>query len=126
MIDSRSLYRSRVAILTLATATTLTLAAFGCAGGESARPEAHDAGRSDAGQSTAAPEVTYEPAYPADVSEEDLSAADAGQQTVTHSHGGEEHSHGEDDHTHDEGHAHDDGDASDDDGGSDDEHGHGV
>ena len=47
-------------------------------------------------------DLTYEPAYPADVSSEGLDADDTAQQT-THSHGGEGHSHGEDSHTHDEG-----------------------
>ena len=40
----------------------------------------------------ASEEVTYEPAYPEDVSAEGLDADDAAQQE-THSHGGAEHSH---------------------------------
>lgn len=53
------------------------------------------------------PAVEYEPAYPSDVSSEELSESDVAQQE-THSHGeGEEHSHGEGDHEHGEGEAHD-------------------
>lgn len=50
-----------------------------------------------------AADVTYEPAYPAEVSEEGLSEEDAAQQQTTHAHGGEEHSHadeGDDGHDH--------------------------
>ena len=54
-----------------------------------------------------ADEVTYEPAYPADVSTEDLDTEDTAHQQ-THSHGVEEHSHGEDDHDHDESGSHED------------------
>lgn len=66
------------------------------------------------GEATAespASDVTYEPAYPTDVSEEGLSQEDTAQQQATHSHGGEEHSHGEgDEHSHGEGeHTHGDG-----------------
>jgi len=53
----------------------------------------------------ASSEVSYEPAYPEDVSSEGLSEDDVAQQE-THSHGGEEHSHDEDgiqdDHKHDD------------------------
>lgn len=47
-------------------------------------------------------EVAYEPAYPEDVSTEELTAGDTAQQR-THSHGGEEHTHDGpgDDHGHD-------------------------
>ena len=48
------------------------------------------------------PAVEFEPAYPADVSSEELSEADVAQQE-THSHGdGEEHSHAEGDPEHGE------------------------
>jgi hypothetical protein len=49
--------------------------------------------------------VAYEPAYPTEVSSEDLSESDVTQQETPHSHdGGEEHTHGdEEDHAEDEG-----------------------
>lgn len=53
--------------------------------------------------------VSYEPAYPAEVSADGLDADDAAQQEQAHSHGGDEHSHGEGAHEH---------------GGDGDEHGH--
>lgn len=54
-------------------------------------------------------EVTYEPAYPEEVSEQGLSDTDVAQQE-THSHGGEEHSHGDGDHSHGDGeHSHGEG-----------------
>ena len=51
--------------------------------------------------------VTYVPAYPEDVSSEDLSEDDVEQQQSTHSHGGDEHSHGDETHTHDDEEEHD-------------------
>lgn len=46
--------------------------------------------------------VTYEPAYPEEVSSEGLSEGDVAQQEASHSQGAdEEHSHGGDEHTHD-------------------------
>ena len=57
---------------------------------------------------TAAGEVEYEPAYPTDVSAEQLSAEDVEQQRATHTHEGEEDTHDEGEHTHggDSGHKH--------------------
>lgn len=58
--------------------------------------------------SEAEPAVEYEPAYPTDVSSEELSQDDVAQQEATHSHdGGEEHSHDEGDHDHGDGDDHD-------------------
>ncbi len=51
--------------------------------------------------------VTYVPAYPEDVSSEDLSEDDVEQQQSTHSHGGEEHSHDDETHTHNDDEEHD-------------------
>ena len=51
---------------------------------------------------TPSDEVAYEPAYPAEVSSEDLSAEDVSQQETAHSHGDGEHSHDDGDHTHGE------------------------
>lgn len=61
---------------------------------------------------TEATDVAYEPAYPAEVSPEGLSAEDTAQQTAAHTHGdGEPHVHGDgEDHTHGDGEAHTHGD----------------
>ena len=88
--------------------------AIGCQSGASSEPAVEEPAAADA----SAADVTYEPAYPTDVSEEGLSEDDTAQQQATHSHdGGEEHAHGEgEDHPHgagEEEHGHD---------GSDDDH----
>lgn len=78
---------------------SLLLPTIGCqseapnesATGEPAAAEAPSAAEAEA----AAADIGYEPAYPADVSEERLSEEDTAQQQSTHSHGGEEHSHAE-------------------------------
>ena len=67
--------------------------AIGCGG-----PSDHAAGEAAAPAAAASPAATvaFEPAYPAEVSAEGLSAQDAAQQETPHSHdGGEEHTHGE-------------------------------
>ena len=64
--------------------------------------EAATAKTSDAPQ-----EVVYEPAYPEEVSTEDLTDDDAAQQESSHSQGdGEEHTHGEDQGNDDDGQNH--------------------
>ena len=95
----------------------LTLLTTGCGGGEpSVQPPADAASTGGAATETAPTEqVTYEPAYPADVSEEGLREEDVAQQEK-HSHdGGEAHSHGEgDEHSDDHGdHAHGEGEGDD-------------
>lgn len=99
----------------------LVLLATSCRNGDRSEPSAAEEpaaaeAPATAGEATAdspAADVSYEPAYPADVSEEGLSEEDAAQQQTTHAHGGEEHSHAEEDgHAHGEGegeHSHDDG-----------------
>ncbi|MEM7048231.1 MAG: hypothetical protein AAF604_01170 [Acidobacteriota bacterium] len=53
------------------------------------------------GASAESPQPTYEPAYPDDVSADELSSSDVEQQGASHSHGGAEHRHGADeDHSH--------------------------
>lgn len=86
--------------------TLLALSTVACGGGpaeESPTGEPADAAET-------ASEVEYEPAYPEEVSDEELSEEDA-QQQATHAHGeGEEHAHGDDEghmHGDDEGHMHD-------------------
>lgn len=59
----------------------------------------------DGSESNTPAEVTFEPAYPTDVSTEELDADDTAQQQ-THSHGDGEHSHGEGEHSHDDEHSH--------------------
>lgn len=83
--------------------STLTIVSLGCRSGEPAPPD-------PAAESTPPPssnEVTYEPAYPTDVSSEGLGEEDVAQQQSgaqpVHSHGGDEHSH-EDDETADHDH----------------------
>jgi hypothetical protein len=76
--------------LVLAVATVLA----GC-GRTAEQSPAADAPAPAAAASPAAT-VAYEPAFPADVSAEGLSATDAAQQETPHSHeGGEEHTHAE-------------------------------
>lgn len=91
----------------------LTLLAAGCGGGEpSAESPAETASPAGAATDAATSEqLTYEPAYPADVSEEGLSEEDVEQLRVEHTHdGGEAHSHEGDEHDHEgEEHSHDDG-----------------
>jgi hypothetical protein len=54
--------------------------------------------------------VTYEPAYPEEVSAEALSDEDVSQQDAAHGHAeGAEHAHGDDQHSHGEGADHDHG-----------------
>ncbi len=70
-----------------------------------AETPAEDATPPDA--TTPAGEVTYEPAYPADVSSEGLSEEDTAQQEGSeHSHGGATHTHGEDESQADDEHEH--------------------
>jgi hypothetical protein len=77
------------------------------------------------GTASTASEVTYEPAYPTEVSEEGLDEEDVTQQTTTHSHGGAEHSHGDGEHSHeDEEHAHDEGEHAHDEEATHDDHRH--
>ena len=95
---------------------SIPLFALACQNGESAEP----AGEEPAAAEAPASDVTYEPAYPTDVSEEGLSEGDTAQQQATHSHGGDEHSHAEgEDHPHgeDEDHPHGEGEG---------EHSHGA
>lgn len=94
----------------------LTLLASGCGGGDtSAEKPAETAspGGAAADDATSA-QVTYEPAYPAEVSEEGLSEEDVAQQRQEHSHeDGEERSHEGEEHGHEDGghtHGEDEGD----------------
>ena len=116
---------TRTRIVLLLSIPSLVVLSVGCQNGESEQPSAAEepaaaeaaAGPEETGEAGTEPQatgVTYEPAYPTDVSDEGLSEEDAAQQQTTHSHdGGEEHAHGEgEDHAHGEGdddHAHDDG-----------------
>lgn len=88
------LVRSSLVSRLAAFAVVLGVLAFaGCAADETDSAPEPDAG---------ATAVEYEAAYPEDVSGEDLTAEDAGQQEAAHSHGGETHVHdGDEDHAHD-------------------------
>ena len=89
----------------------LPLLVTGCQPGETEDPGTADGtpaaeAPAEPGQAAEAGEdITYEPAYPTDVSEEGLSEEDVEQQ-MGHGHDGN-HSHG-DDHTHGDDHVHDD------------------
>lgn len=103
-------------LVTSFTMLSLVLLVIGCRGeapNESAIAEPAATTEAEA----PAADVAYEPAYPAEVSEEGLSEQDTAQQRASHSHGGEEHSHGEGEdppHGDDEGeHTHEDGDPDD-------------
>lgn len=108
---------------------TFTLYAIGCQSREASEPPAaQEAAAAEAAASSRptpeepAESVTYEPAYPSDVSAEGLSDEDTAQQEASHAHGGEEHTHGGEEHAHADGdHAHDDGEHSH----GDEEHAHG-
>jgi hypothetical protein len=88
------LVRSSLVLRLAAFAVVLgALAVAGCAGDETDSAPEPVAG---------APAVEYEAAYPEEVSREELTADDAGQQEAAHSHGDETHVHdGDDDHMHD-------------------------
>lgn len=92
----------------LALALALGVVAVACGAPDSADTSAAEAPGRQSGPEHSE-EVTYEPAYPADVSAEGLTEADVAQHE-THAHGddGEEHDHDESTHAHE----------SDDDGGS--------
>lgn len=97
--------------LTLALAPALAGAALlgGCAAGHD---HPHDEGAAGA-PAEGAGEVAYEPAFPAEVSDEPLTEADRAAQGAVHSHGGEAHAHGEGEAPpahEDEPHGHEDGD----------------
>jgi len=90
----------------------LVLTALACqqpASDETATPAPEPAATSAPNAATETePAVEYEPAYPTDVSNEELSESDIAQQE-TPSHGeGDEHSHGEGGHEHGAEEAHDD------------------
>ena len=84
---------------------TLVLTVSACGPGSKSEPEAEQPAASESSQqvapSTEEEEVIYEPAYPADVSEEGLTEEDVEQQEAGHSHGpgAEDHIH-EDETTH--------------------------
>ena len=93
-------------------AISLAAAVAGCRPGDSspdaAATEAEGHAPGSEAPAAAPPEVTYEPAFPADVSEEGLSEGDVAQQETVHSHGDEEHTHGDDETDHVHGGAQDD------------------
>ena len=86
-------------ILLLSLLVLTSLACQQPASDETATPAPAPAATSEAHSATETePAVEYEPAYPTDVSSEELSESDVAQQE-THSHGeGKEHSHDEGDH----------------------------
>lgn len=84
---------------TLLLLSVLSLLAIGCQPTESDPPS--EPAAAEAPTEEAADAVTYEPAYPAEVSEEGLTEADTARQKAEHSHDGDEHSHGDGSHTHD-------------------------
>lgn len=92
----------------ISTLVSTTLIVLGTAACQSEDAQPRDAPTNDpvppAAEAEQAPdaEIAYEPAYPADVSEEGLTDADTSQQENTHSHGGVEHSHDDPDAAHDE------------------------
>jgi hypothetical protein len=91
---------TRTLVVTLSLALALLALACGGAEHDSAAPAADSETTAPASGETGA--VAYEPAYPDDVSTEELSAEDTAQQQ-THRHGGEEHTHdgaSENDHGH--------------------------
>jgi hypothetical protein len=83
----------------------LVLTTSACGPGSKSEPEAEQPAASESSQqvtpSTAEEEVTYEPAYPTDVSEEGLTEEDVEQQEAGHSHGP-----GAADHAHEDGTTH--------------------
>jgi hypothetical protein len=102
----RSLQRTLRFVL-LASACAIVPVGCGHGGEQPAGDEGRSAGEAQPGPTP--PGVTFEPAYPADVSREGLSPQDAAQQEMPHSHdGGAEHTHadepdqgeGEGDHGH--------------------------
>lgn len=105
-------------VSTLFACTLLALLGLACGQPASDAPapstEEPPAAAADGAEAPAGDEVTFEPAYPTDVSTEGLDDDDTAQQ--------QSHSHGSDTHSHDDGeHSHDDGDHSH----GEDEHSHG-
>ncbi len=103
---------TRIRHLLLLSTLTLALVSTACRG-EPAEPATIDeAAASIEAPATASPDagVAYEPAYPAEVSQEGLEDEDKTQQEASHSHGGEEHAHDDGSHSHDEDKSHDEDD----------------
>lgn len=94
-------------IQSLLVVSTLMIVLASCQPSEPAAPApASEPAAPETPESTAPPateEVSYEPAYPTDVSSEGLSEGDVEQQEASHSHGGAEHSHDDGEHSHGEG-----------------------
>jgi len=82
--------------------STLVLAVAACAPGSKSEPQGKQPTAAAEISETVAPpaaeEVSYEPAYPQDVSDEALTVQDVEQQEASHSHGP-----GTEDHTHEDG-----------------------
>jgi hypothetical protein len=95
----------KIADARFAALAVLLLGSVACGGGAAtprdqpdATPAATGTSPEPAGEGT----VAYEPAYPEEVSTEELSAADVDQQEAGHAHGeGAGHDHDPDDHGHD-------------------------
>lgn len=97
-------------VIRRAAALALTLTSLACAGEPPADSEPAAApAAAESATPTEAGAVTYEPAYPEEVSGEELAESDVAQQEAEHAHAdGAEHSHGPDsDHDHDHGDDHD-------------------
>ena len=100
-------------IHTLLSASLLALAITSCQSTEPESPApANTPEAAESPTETSAPEpsdgVAYEPAYPADVSSEDLSEQDVDQQGAGHEPGDDDHSHDDGSHSHDDEEEHED------------------